>query len=131
MLKVLHLQVKSVLTNVSANQTLSVKIMKLVADGARFSGHKVAPENPSLSLKNNVYNRLGASVENVRETQAYVCLCFETCGSAEAHLATLWVAYPRHIASVVSLSPCPFFFSFFPYLLCLDYITCLFLLHFA
>ena len=73
-------QLKSVPRNLCSNQTLSVgdyvAPLLLQRDPVCRSG----PGEPSLFLKTNVYNRLGASVEGIQETLAYVCLRFEDCG---------------------------------------------------
>lgn len=72
--------VKSVLRNVWTSQTLSVG--DYVAPLLRWCDpvHRSGPGEPSLFSRTNVYNRLGASVEGIQETLAYVCLRFEDCG---------------------------------------------------
>lgn len=73
--------VKSVLRNVCANQTLSVGDYLVPLLRLWDPVHRSDPgETSPFFLKTNVYNRLGASVEGLQETLAYVCLHLGACG---------------------------------------------------
>lgn len=62
--------------------------------GSAIRWTEVALGSPPCFWRTNVYNRLGASVEGIQGTLAYVCLPFEDCGKPGAHLVTLWATHP-------------------------------------